>query len=509
MPSATAPFPPNVPLALSRFCQALYWNPIAWKLEVDRQIWSAGIVKEPYLKKLAGTGTQRFARYLFEAFCVSLVVQLWLLPLSIVYFHRFTPVSALMNLWVGAGIALESFSALTAIALGGISDFLALPFFVLTEFLNYLLVAIPSVLTDSEWASWRVPGYSGVLSLIYPIYFLPLLALAIATWTWDPFRVGDRKADLVLIGKRMDIIKLAAAPAFASLFLAAVVVSHPYSSPAADGKLHIDFLDVGQGDSALVTFPDGKTMLIDGGGRMEYRKTDEDEEERFVPDTPGIGEAVVSPVLWNKGYSKLDLILATHADADHIQGLTDVAKNFEIGEALFGRMPMRDPEFQSLRTVLTRRGIPTELISRGITFKFGGATVEVLYPLPDASDDAASDNDHSVVLRIVYGNRAFLFTGDIESGAEADLLSRGGNLSSDLIKVPHHGSRTSSTQAFIDSVRPEYAVISVGRHSRFGHPHKEIVERWLSAGANLMTTGERGMVSVSTDGKDLNVRTFK
>ena len=148
----------------------------------------------------------------------------------------------------------------------------------------------------------------------------------------------------MLIGKRMDIIKLAAVPAFASVFLAAVVVSHPYSSPAADGKLHIDFLDVGQGDSALVTFPDGKTMLIDGGGRMEYRKSDEDEEEGFVPDTPGIGEAVVSPVLWSKGYSKLDLILATHADADHIQGLTDVAKNFEIGEALFGRMPMRDPE---------------------------------------------------------------------------------------------------------------------------------------------------------------------
>jgi competence protein ComEC len=140
---------------------------------------------------------------------------------------------------------------------------------------------------------------------------------------------------------------------------------------------------------------------------------------------------------------------------------------------------------------------------------FGGSTVEVLYLLLDLSSDAPSDNNHSVVVRIVYGNRAFLLTGDIESDAENALINGGGILKADLIKVPHHGSRTSSTPEFISAVQPEYAVISVGRHSRFGHPHKEVVERWLAAGSTVMTTGERGMITVSTDGKDLSIKSFK
>ena len=108
-------------------------------------------------------------------------------------------------------------------------------------------------------------------------------------------------------------------------------------------------------------------------------------------------------------------------------------------------------------------------------------------------------------MRIIYGNRAFLLTGDIERQAEADLINGGGTLAVDLIKAPHHGSRTSSTQEFIDAIKPKYAIISVGRKSPFGHPHKEVVERWRAAGVTVMTTGERGMISVSTDGKDFTV----
>jgi competence protein ComEC len=248
-------------------------------------------------------------------------------------------------------------------------------------------------------------------------------------------------------------------------------------------------------------------MLIDGGGRLEYRSNDDDNES-FVPDIPGIGEAVVSPVLWNKGYSRIDHIVATHADADHIQGLADIAENFQVGEALFGRTPLDDPGFAQLAGVLANHNIKIETISRGRILKFGGAVVEVLYPAADPTGQAPSDNDHSVVVRIVYGSRAFLLTGDIEQGAENELVNGRGVLRADIIKVAHHGSRTSSTQEFINAVDPQYAVISVGRRSRFGHPHKEVVDRWLASGSNVMTTGERGMISVSTDGKDLMVHPF-
>jgi competence protein ComEC len=303
--------------------------------------------------------------------------------------------------------------------------------------------------------------------------------------------------------------KTIAVAAAAVAAVALIIVAHPFSAPRSDERLHVDFLDVGQGDSALVTFPNGQTMLVDGGGRLEFRSDDEAGEEVFEPDRQGVGEAVVSPVLWQKGYSHIDYILATHADADHIQGLTDVAKNFSVGEALFGRMPAADPEFQELAAVLRDRGIRSGYVSRGQQLKFGGATVEVLYPRADRGTDAPSDNNHSVILRIVYGSRAFLLTGDVEREGENELVTGGGNLRADVIKVPHHGSRTSSTQEFVDSVGARYAVISVGRHSRFGHPHREVVDRWRATGATVITTGERGMVSVSTDGSDLNIFTYE
>jgi competence protein ComEC len=289
--------------------------------------------------------------------------------------------------------------------------------------------------------------------------------------------------------------------------LLVVVVLHPFSSPRPDGRLHVNFLDVDQGDSALVTFPDGTTMLIDGGGRMEFQDKD-DSDESYRPDTPGIGEAIVSPYLWHEGYSSIDYMVATHADADHIQGLTEVAENFDIGLALVGRQPADDPEYIQFSDALARRSIPVEMVSRGRTMKIGGGAVEFLYPLPDTSENTVSDNNSSVVIRIVCGGRVFLFAGDIESAAEGGLLSGGGTLAADVVKVPHHGSRTSSTRAFVDATRAALAVVSAGRHSRFGHPHREVAGRWASAGARVLITAQNGMISVSTDGRDLIVDTF-
>jgi competence protein ComEC len=507
MPTTSTPFPPNVQTWLLRFCEMLYWKPAAWHIESSRQIWSARITKSPYLPAFIARGGQKTIAYIVEGLLVSLIVQLWLLPLLIIYFHRITPISVVMNLWAGAVIALESFSALIAVIVGSFSEFIAAPFFSITEFLNYLLSSAPAVFVQGNWSSWRVPNYSGGLSYVYIFYFVSLIALTLFVWKWDPFEISTLRFKISVAGISLPARSIAPAFLALSILFAGVLVFHPFSSPRADGRLHVDFLDVGQGDSALVTFPDGTTMLVDGGGRMEFRKNDDD-ADTFLPDTPGIGEAVVSPVLWNKGYSRIDYILATHADADHIQGLSDVGANFDIGEALFGREPAANPEFSALKSVLDRRHTPAKLVSRGQRMNFGGATVEILFPLLDTSPDAPSDNNHSVVVRIVYGNRAFLLTGDIESEAENALINGGGELKADVIKVPHHGSRTSSTPEFVSAVRPQYAIISVGRHSRFGHPHKEVVDRWLASGSKVMTTGENGMISVSTDGKDLTLHSY-
>jgi competence protein ComEC len=291
-----------------------------------------------------------------------------------------------------------------------------------------------------------------------------------------------------------------------------LIIFHPFSAPPADGRLHVDFLDVGQGDSLLVTFPNGETLLVDGGGKPNFDKLyvrrEAEEPELFEPDAATIGESVVSRFLWQRGFSKIDYILATHADADHLQGLTDVAKNFRVRAAFFGRMPEKDEDFAGLHKILKKRKIEIFKLKRGDVLNFENATVEVLYPETDDSPEAVSDNNHSLVLRVVCGTKKFLLTGDIEKETESFLIQNPQFLQSDVVKVAHHGSRTSSIQSFVDATKAEYAIISVGRNSPFGHPHREVLGRWQAAGAKILTTGERGTISVSTDGKDLLIERF-
>ena len=324
-PSSETPFPPYVPKYLRRFCETLYWRETAWEIEGSRQIWSAKLFKMPYFKMKQRMMTQRVLQYVFEAFLVTFIVQIWLLPLLVTYFHRVSFGSVFLNIWVGIFITIESFAAILTVFFSQFSATLALPFAKLTDFLNWLLLSLPKLFIASDLAAFRLPIYSGDFKAVYILYFLPLLALTFLLNKWKP------KDDFKFQSSNFKMFSPKMVLKFASLFLItffSIIVFHPFSAPFADNRLHIDFLDVGQGDSALVTFPNGETMLVDGGGRINFAKMRADNEatEVFEPDTQGIGESVVSEFLWELGYSKIDYILATHADADHIQGLTDVAK---------------------------------------------------------------------------------------------------------------------------------------------------------------------------------------
>ena len=504
-PTIQTPFPPRAPVWLKRFCEMLYWREDAWRLEISRQVWSANLLKSPYWKWVDAKNLQRIFAFVFEGVLVSFIVQLWLLPLLVIYFHRLSVASVLLNLWVGVFIALESFSALIAVLFAQISGNLALPFVKITEAFNWLLLSVPGVLVENHLASFRLPIYSGPMRSIYFVYFVPVLILAFAAYLWNPFSY-DRESTF----KNAKPAILGGTTILLALF-STVIAFHPLSAPKADGKLRIDFLDVGQGDAALITFPNGETMLVDGGGTINYGNSpthDTEESEAFEPDVPRIGEAVVSEFLWEKGYSKIDYILATHSDIDHIQGLIDVARNFAVKTAYFGRTPANDPEFAELSQVLEERSIPFLEIERGDALMIGGARIDVLNPLDADSTETISDNNRSVVLRVTFGGRNFLLTGDIEREAELALLHENELLEADVVKVPHHGSRTSSTTGFVDATQADYAIISVGQKSTFGHPHSEVVERWKSSGARIMTTGNRGMISIITDGNSLTISTL-
>jgi competence protein ComEC len=504
-PTAETPFPPNVSAGLKKLCELLYWRAAAWEIESKQQIWSAKIFKTPALKIFEVQGLQDLFRYLFEGILVSLIVQIWLLPLTVYYFHRVSMASILLNLWVGFFIALESFAAVIALACAKFSDILALPLIKLTELLNWLLLSLPAVLVENNWASFRVPVYTGTMKTIYWLYFAPILILAFFLYRWNPFELNRRfQTPGFKFFTRISALLF--------LIFSSIIVFHPFSAPNADGRLRVDFLDVGQGDSMLVTFPNGETLLVDGGGKPNlnnlYVRREPEEPAIFEPDAATIGELVVSQFLWEKGYSRIDYILATHADADHLQGLTDVAKNFRVRAAFFGRMPEKDEDFAELYKILQQRKIEVFKLKRGDVLNFDKASVEVLSPEANDSPSAVSDNNHSLVLRIIFGTKKFLLTGDIEKETEGLLAQNPQLLQSDVVKVAHHGSKTSSIQSFIDATKADYAIISVGRTSQFGHPHREVLERWQASGARILTTGERGTISVSTDGKDLLIERF-
>ncbi len=495
-PTARHPLPPNVSKYVRAFCDFLYWNDADWKIENRRQIWSANLYKARTPEWLTSPNVQSVISHIFEGLTVSIIVQIWMLPLLVIYFNRVSPVSVLLNLWVGLLLAAESFCSVFTVLIAAFSEWLAAPLSGLTEVMNSLMMLVPAWFSDNRLASFRLPTYTGELKWIYPLFSAWVVTAAVGIFKWDPFDPALQAGNT----RRRSLSTCL----LCTLALALVIVFHPYSAPAPDGRLTVDFLDVGQGDSALVTFPNGVTMLVDGGGRVDYRASDRD----FEPDIRRIGESVVSAFLWAKGYSHIDYIVVTHADADHIQGLNDVARNFDIGLALVGETPVYDPEFSEFMRVLESEGIAIAAVHRGDEFSIGGATVQILNRKDDASANTSA-NDSSVVLKITLGNRAFLLTGDIEREAENELLADSSlDLRADVIKVPHHGSRTSSTDGFVNRVRANTAVISVSRRSRFGHPHPEIVARWRESGASVVTTGEKGTITIRTDGNDLQINRF-
>jgi len=257
--------------------------------------------------------------------------------------------------------------------------------------------------------------------------------------------------------------------------------------------LELTAIDVGQGDSLLIIFPTGKRMLIDGGGHLQFGRA-----RRPSLDT---GEDVVSPYLWSRGIATLDIVVATHAHQDHIGGLPAILENFRPKELWVGANPQPD-----LLNRAARLKIPVIYQHTEPAFDLAGTTIEILSPPPDFPPTKAINND-SLAFRITYGLRSFLLTGDMERPMEGRLLSLETNLHSDVLKVGHHGSKTSTIQPFLDAVSPSIALISDGFENSFGHPHKDVLARLHDRHAAVLRTDLDGLITVLTDGQHLSMTT--
>ena len=258
----------------------------------------------------------------------------------------------------------------------------------------------------------------------------------------------------------------------------------------------------------MISFPNGKLMLLDSGGTIPRELQFHEGEEVFIEDRISIGEAAVSPYLWQRGIKRLDFIAASHGHSDHTQGFEDIGKSFEIGEAITGVIPTNDPQFEAFKKAASLNKAQVKSWKRGDTFEIDGVKIEVLAPFEDALKAEVSANNQSLIIRIQYGERSFLLTGDAEKEVEKRLSLEAEIFQSDVLKVGHHGSRTSSTADFLAKIQPKFAVISVADPSPFDHPHPETLDGLKKIGAKTLQTSKCGAITISTDGKDLKLKTF-
>lgn len=419
------------------------------------------------------TGPALWRRTLVAALqvcAVTLVASVGTLPLTAIYFGKVSVVGIFTNIvilpLVGVSVTLGFVSAL----LGWITP--------LAEAVGAVNVLVLRAILETA-------KYSGGLSWAFvetfrfkPVHAVPFYLVLL--WL---FHLSVRRVSRVLL-----IVLLCCLNIF-------LILPEGRLDALPAERLRVSFIDVGQGDAALVEFPGGRTMLIDAGAWSEEYDA---------------GEQIVTPFLKRRGITRLDWFVASHPHADHIGGAPHVFRSFEVNEVVESGQPAADPAYA--RYV---RAIEQEHASLRIARSFdsvltvAGVRVYVCYPTaevvgPDSSNPYRNINNTSVVLKLVYGESAFLFMGDLEREGEAQLCRMFGDfLRADVLKVGHHGSSTSSTEEMLEFVRPHYAVISVGRNNTFNHPSEDVIDRLRAFGADVLRTDEEGAVIFETDGRTL------
>lgn len=431
-------------------------------------------------QRLPEDRSRRVLGWLKEPLLVSLAAQVMVLPLLLHYFGRLPLIAPLTNLLVlPAQPLLMAWGAAAAAAgmvwlpLGQVVGAVAWLFLTWTLGVADVLARLPYA--SLEVAPW---GWGGVVA-----YYL---ALAAGFW----FLRTEPEARRERLARLWSALREGAGLLGVAMVLALVAAAALVHLP--DGRLHVWFLDVGQGDAILMQSPGGRQVLVDGG-----------------PDPmvllPALSKAMP---FWDRS---LDLVVLTHPDGDHVSGLTDVPGRYAIAQVLETALPHDEPSARQWQEEVQGAGIPILLAERGMVLDLGdGVLLEVLHPPPSwRPAKAGDDNNGSIVLRVTHGGVSFLLTGDLERAGEAELLRQGLPLGSTVLKVAHHGSGRGSTEPFLEAVRPQLAVVSVGAGNRFGHPADAVLTRLESLGVPVLRTDLQGSVEVITDGRGVWYRTAR
>ena len=418
--------------------------------------------------------------FLKDALILTLAAQILTIPLVIYHFGRLSLVAPLANLLI-LPVQPPIMGLGGAATITGLVPFLE-PVARAVAWVPWLLLAYTNAVV--RWmAGWPFASLeisrasAGWLILIYAS-----LLLLLGAWSRRREAVGRVWSSLTA---RRSTVLILGGPAVITILAWLAVLQLP------DSKLHVAFLDVGQGDAIFITTPTGQQVLVDGG-----------------PSPSDLTSALGREMpFWDRS---IDLLIMTHPDADHISGLVEVLDRYEVDGWLDNGRPDDDATYGECMARIEEGEVPRHAVRAGDRLDLGqGIVLEVLHPPSQLMTGTEADaNNNSLVLRLTWGEAEFLLTGDIGTEAEQLLLDSNRDLTADLLKVAHHGSGGSSCNEFLSAVAPTYAVISVGEDNRFGHPDEAVLERLASMGdVTLLRTDTAGTIEFSTDGQQLWVRT--
>jgi len=375
------------------------------------------------------------------ALCVSAAAQLAVLPITLTHFNQLSTIGVVANLGVVPLAGIATIVGLVAVGLSFVSATIAAVAF---DVVWPVLLALRGVVALAAGVPGAVVHLPAPGWLAVTGYVAGLASLLV--WRRSPSRL---RTPLLILGTAL-------------LALAVAIAAWPLVRPA-DGLLRLTILDVGQGDAIVVEMPDGRAMLVDTGSGGPMRLD--------------AGERVLAPFLWNRGILELAGIAVTHDDSDHAGGATAIRRLFSIGEEWTAASPPAP-------------------------HRFGRA---VIASLPPAAASGARRNDGALVLRIDMGLASFLLASDIGAAREHELLAAGARLEATVLKVAHHGSRSSTGAELVRAVGPRLAAISVGARNPYGHPDAGVIGRLVAAGAQVLRTDRDGALIFETDGTTLTV----
>lgn len=411
-------------------------------------------------------------KWLVLSYLVTFAAQLGTGPLIAFHFYRAYPLGIIVGPFAVGLVSLIVGVGMASVCLG----FIWLPLAKLLALVNHAIIFIFLKLIEIFGQEWGVMKLAPPTLGLIVVYIAVCLGITYWRYVYQQWKLTS------LIG------------------LSVIAIWVWDSACHEKGRLlEVITLDVGQGDAAIIRFPDRRTMLIDGGIQRSYY--DEKRQREVGYD---VGERIIEPYLDAHGIRELDLVMLTHPDIDHGGGLAYILQNFKVKQILgIPDMALDSQTHQRLWRIARTQDIPYSFPYKGKIELTPTATLNLLHPIDEASTNLIDKdkNDDSLVMKVSYGEVDILFTGDIESKAETRLIVSQQDLRSEVIKVPHHGSRTSSSAQFLDAVQPRYAIFSLGQRNRFQFPHADVVSRYKELNCMQLRTDQLGAITLKTDGK--------